>query len=49
MHSDESIMLFAKLYKQISSKWPKFIESLKRKANQDDQSQIYFSDFIHSM
>jgi heme oxygenase len=46
MHVDESVRLFAKIFNQIGKHWKAFINSLKRKANPNDESQILFSDFI---
>ena len=46
MHVDESVRLFGKIFNQIGKHWNAFINSLKRKANPNDESQILFSDFI---
>ena len=47
MHQDESIQIFTKIYSQIATKWNSFIKDLKNKADKDDESQIYFVDFLY--
>lgn len=49
MHSDESIKLFGKIYSRINPRWPQFIRSLKLFADPDNESQIYFDDFVSVM
>jgi len=45
MHSDLSVQLFAKLFKQIGQKWPQFIRHVKEAADGDDESQVSFDEF----
>ena len=49
MHSDESIKLFGKIYGQINPKWSQFIKALKLLADPENQSQIYFDDFVNTI
>jgi len=46
MHQDETIQIFSKIYRQIGPKWDKFIQNLKQVSDQDDESQLYYSDFV---
>lgn len=46
MHQDNSLKVFTKLLKNIGNKWADFINELKANSDEDDQSQIYYEDFV---
>ena len=46
MHADESVQVFAKIFVQVGSKWKSFIKALKAAANRDNQSLIFFTNFL---
>ena len=45
MHQDEAIQIYTKIFKNLGSSWNKFIETIKKAADPDDESQIVFSQF----
>lgn len=45
MHQDEAIQIYTKIFNQLGTKWPKFIEAVKHHAHPDDESQISYSKF----
>ena len=49
MHQDETLHIFTKIFKRIGKDWPKFISDLKRKADKDDESIIYFEKFLYTL
>ena len=38
--------MFGKFFTQLKTKWPKFVESLRKAANQEDKNQIFLDDFL---
>jgi len=46
MHADESVQVFAKIFVQVGAKWKSFIKALKNAANPDNQSLIFFTNFL---
>ena len=46
MHQDEAIKIFTGMFRQLGKLWRKFIEELRQSADEDDQSQIHFDQFL---
>lgn len=46
MHQDNAINIFTKIFKKVDINWKIFIKDLKLVATPDDQSQIFFQDFL---
>jgi Ca2+-binding EF-hand superfamily protein len=46
MHQDNSLKLFTKVYKVIGKRWEEFIDELKSNSDIDDQSQLFYVDFV---
>ena len=47
MHQDECVTLFAKFFKSIGPKWPKFLSLLRSTADKDDVNQIFLDQFLY--
>lgn len=46
MHMDGALHVFSKIFKKVDQNWKVFIKDLKAAAQPDDQSQIFFKDFL---
>ena len=47
MHSDEATQLFSKMFSQVGSRWTLFINHIKKIADKDDESQVFYEDFVN--
>jgi hypothetical protein len=46
MHQDESLHIFTKIFNKTGKHWQKLLDKMKKNADSDDESQIYFSKFL---
>lgn len=49
MHQDRVLSLFAKIYKKIGSRWPRFIEELKTRTSTDEPNLILLKEFVKAL
>jgi len=46
MHQDESLHIFTKIFNKVGKHWQRFLDQIKKAADIDDESQIYFNKFL---